>query len=189
MLTLGPSPRHPLRMTTNVPAEMFRLSEVHPALKGQWIIAMREPLTKGLGRLRRNLDGCRFAVFDHLTEFDYDGVLSSIGQIAGFRDRHEAEEHARQRCDEIAQSFLADRRWKQQIVPPRDANILPATGNRMPGSLPSQVAFSALSASEYETCYVRSYIVEAQPGSLVDQLLSNDFFANDFADHLAKLGD
>jgi hypothetical protein len=90
---------------------MFALREVHPALKGQWIIAMREPLARGLACLRASLEGCRYAVFDHVTEYDYDGVMTSIGQVAGFRDRVEAEAHAGQRCDEIVGSFQVEDRW------------------------------------------------------------------------------
>ena len=168
---------------------MFALREVHPALKGQWIIAMREPLARGLACLRTSLEGCRFAVFDHVTEYDYDGVMTSIGQVAGFKDCAEAEAHAGQRCDEIVGSFQVEDRWKPQNIPPRPANILPATGSRILGTLPVQFAFSALRANEYESCYVRTYIVEAEPERLVDSLLSNNLFAEDFARLISKLGE
>lgn len=167
---------------------MFALREVHPALKGQWIIALREQLARGLEHLRSSLDGCRFVVFDHVTEHDFDGVMTSIGQVAGFRDRAAAEAHAAKRCDEIVSTFQVEDRWKPQDTLPRPANILPATGSRMPGKLPVQFAFAALRANEYESCYIRTYIVEAEPEQLVDRLLSNDLFADDFARTIEKLG-
>lgn len=109
-------------------SDMFSLREIHPALIGRIIASLREPMASGLARLQADLEGACLAVFDHVTDFDYDGVLTKIGQITGFRDLDAAKRHACERSAALVSARMADPNWKLQDVPAREANVLPATG-------------------------------------------------------------
>ncbi|WP_156254873.1 hypothetical protein [Sandarakinorhabdus oryzae] len=172
-------------MTAANDDNMFSLSDVHPGFSGKLILECKGPLISGLSSLRAKLANKRFAVFDHVTEFDYDGVLTSVECVRGFDDRAAAERFIVDRVSEFTTERLEDPRWKQAPVQPREVNVLPATGNLMPGRYPKQSGFAAFRASEYETAYLRLYIVENNgTGDLTEQILSFDGIQDDIVRYL-----
>jgi len=176
-------------MASPAPDGMFFHSEVHPALTGSWVAHLKQPMAAGLDLLRTRLASCQFAVFDHVTEFDYNGMLTSVRDIAGFRDRAAALQYANQSVEQFVQERLLAGTWKLQDVLPWPANMLPATRNIVPGKIAAQCGFAGLRANEYETCYIRTYLIEADPAHIVDDILSNDFMAEEFARFLVELGE
>lgn len=168
---------------------MFFHSEVHPALTGSWVVRLKQPMKTGLEHLRARLAECHFAVFDHVTEFDCDGMLTSIRDIAGFTDRDQALRYAGQSVDRFVQERLQMGTWKLQDVPPWPANMLPATRTIVPGKIAAQCGFAGLRANEYETSYILTYLIEADPAHIVDDVLSNDFVYEELARFLVELGE
>ena len=83
----------------------------------------------------------------------------------------------------------ADERWKAVPIPEREANVLPETGTIVPGRYPTQTGFAAFRANEYESLYVRTYIIAAEDyDQLIDTLLSFDGFQEEMISFLIKTG-
>ena len=176
-------------MTRSSDYGMFSLSEVHPGLSGRLIVECKAPIERGLAKLRKELANRQIAVFDHVTEFDYDGTWSAIETIRGFDEASEAAAYALARLDELVGARLQDGTWSISSTPAREVNVLPATHNVMPGKFPNQSGFAALRASEYETCYFRTYTIEAtQSVSLVETLLGFSGLGEDLVDYLRHQG-
>jgi hypothetical protein len=170
--------------TLNDPS-MFPLSDIHPSLTGKLILECKSPLIAGLSKLKADLTNRRMAVFDHITEFDFDGVLTSVECVRGFDDPAAAESFVADRLAELTEKRLEDPRWQRAPAKPREVNVLPATGNLMPGRFPTQSGFVALRASEYETAYIRMYIIKNEGnGDLTEQLLSFDGIQDDIVHYL-----
>lgn len=173
-------------MTAEGSPNIFSLSEIHPKLSGQRFVELRSRLERGIASLNSLLSGCSLAVFDHVSEFDYDGLTTSIGAISGFQSERDTAVFAYQRLKDQFLARLEQPKWHLQSEPVKPANVLPATGNRMPGRLPTQIASAGLRASGYESCYIRVYLVQSEPASLVDNLMANNFFVDGLVWYLDK---
>jgi len=143
---------------------MFDLQDVHARLSGSRALFCREPLEAGLDKLERKLSGDTIAVFDHITQFDYDGVLTKIQQVEGFSNLSDAEAYAIVRSRELTAPYATDTCWKTAPRQVREANVLPATGYLMPGWVPLQFSCEAFRRSEYDTAYLRLYVVDLSDG-------------------------
>ena len=168
---------------------MLELQDVHPRLTDRRIIACRAPLEAGVAKLQGLLESQSIAVFDHITRFDMDGVLTSIERVDGFCDRATGEAHALARAEKLAEPYRSNDWWKEAPDRVREVNVLPATRSLVPGRAPPQFSCAALRADEYSTAYVRLYPLDMSgEADMVDTLLSFIGFEEDFFDLLLRLG-
>lgn len=168
---------------------MFNLSEVHPALSGQLATGCRQAFELGFERLIAHQADRPVALVEHVTEFDFDGLFTTIEDVSFFDCFDSASEEGRLRLEKLAEARLAEGRWDKADTAPREANILPATGSVVPGRFPAQAGFVALRASDYETCYFRTYVIsEDMPGGLIPKLFSLDGIYDDLVSYLISLG-
>lgn len=87
------------------------------------------------------------------------------------------------------ETTLADESWNAAPTPEREANALPATGTIVPGRYPMQTGFAAFRANEYESLYIRTYVIAAEDSDqLIDTLLSFNGFQEEMISFLIKIG-
>lgn len=169
--------------------KMFLLSEIHPRLRGKLILGCKAPLQAGIDRLRADLSGATTVVFDRISQFDFDSTWDTITIIKGFCNDGEAQSFATALLAGLVETTLADESWKAAPTPEREANVLPATKTIVPGRYPMQTGFAAFRANEYESLYVRTYVIAAEDhNQLIDTLLSYDGFQEEIISFLLKIG-
>lgn len=169
----------------------FQLETICPAWKGCRIIALKHPLLNGLSIVRARLADARFALFNLITEFDYDGPMEKVTFLEGYPDQKSATDAAAQlMADGVSETLTEREGWRilYQGALPRE--VLPATLSVLPGSFPPQYAAHKLGdGTPYNSLYYRTYLIARQPDcDLADQILAYDGIAEVIVDYLSRVG-
>ena len=172
--------------------ELFELSSLHPGWRGKRILAMKKPLEEGLALLRARLMNCGRVVFDHVLEFDYDGVVDEkITFIERCAGAAQANATVVSRLDAHKKALLARHPdWSVLRDNALVLNVLPATGTLVPGKFSPQVAACKLGdGTPYNSIYIRLFKLERVDAlSLFDLLISLDGIEDELIEYLSNLG-
>ena len=90
----------------------FPLSDLHPGWRGRRLCELRQPLQRGMARVRQALAGRPIGLCILVSEFDLDGLLETVTHIAGAPNTIVAGQLASGLRDTTAASFLARSGWR-----------------------------------------------------------------------------
>ena len=170
--------------------EMFRLNTLNPHWKGERILPLKKSIERGIAELHRILDEKDFGSFTLESSFSYDDTWEGLLSIDGWSSLDAAQaslvETLNRRTEQLLRENPEWRIIENSVLP---VNVLPVTGSIVPGRFPVQAAARKLgNPVMYESCYLRSYIIECSGTPLAAQILAFDGIAGPLISYLAKIG-
>ncbi|MEG3155130.1 hypothetical protein [Sphingomonas sp. RB1R13] len=170
--------------------EVLRMVTLNPHWKGERILSLKKPIVRGIAELHRILNGKDFGSFTLESSFSYDDSWEELLSIDGWPSLDAAQadlvETLIRRTEQL---FRENPEWRiieNSVLP---VNVLPATGSIVPGRFPVEAGARKLgNPVMYESCYLRSYIIERRETPLAAQILAFDGIAAPLISYLAKIG-
>jgi len=138
----------------------FPLASLFPQWRGERVETMKQPLRRGLALLQAQLGQAPALALVTRREFDYDGMLDRIEEIAPLS----VEADASAAADALLARYLAieltrNPGLKPDPKPVLPLEVLPATRTRMAGCYPpQQVGVRLANDPLYEAVYLRVHV-------------------------------
>jgi hypothetical protein len=167
-------------------AETFNLTEISPCWAGQRIVACREPLERGLTRLRTQCEGQQFLGFALISDVDYDGLMEWIDGLEAYENLANAEADLGQRLAIIEERILGMNCDGSRWAPVQEEARYPTMWDGRSGS--AIMARKFKTSIEYDTLRVQMILIDRAKGDLVEQLLKIQRWQSEVVDALERLG-